>query len=341
MSSTDTAVAQVQADLVKAEADLKLLAGQIPAPAQPVTTNSVVMSRTPSMPVADIPAGLNVILADAFSLDGPVVGSWSSLWGPNRDPRSDPRPGFNANEVAAFANSQVTVTADGLKLAAVPSTTAGTVQPGARYLSGCAVTAPVNVPAGGAPGWPIRGFTWVPTAGVTTIFEFDLAIPPYTPGFDMGLWLSGYQGKGEEDIAELMDETVGKPGTSSMVYNVINHVTGAASPAELQVFGSAWLAAGGRAKLTTVVSGVAGLTAYLTLEGGQPVKLGTEAFPAKWNIAEPQSIILSHAYRDIEADERTSFTDERDVVVRSVLVVSTAASQGFTGGGIAVGTLVA
>lgn len=328
MTTTDPIVL---AAISKVEADLQALYKLIPAPPVPVGTT---MSQTP---IVDVP-GSQVVLADAFGAGSPAIGSAASFWGPNRDPRSDPRPGFNSNEVAEFFNSQVALGPGGLVLTAVPR--AGLAAP-YRYASGCAVSAPVNVAAGGAPGWPIKGFTWVPTAGVNTVFEFDLTIPAYTPGMDLGLWLSGYQGKGEEDIAEIMDEVVGNPGMSSMVFNVLNHVSGATSPNELQVFSNAWLKNGGRAKLTTVVSGVSTLTAYLQLAGGATQTLGSEKFPAPWNISEPQSLILSHGYRDIEADEATSFTDSRAVTIHSVLVRSDNPAKGFTGGGTQAGTLLA
>lgn len=317
----------------------------VPPPPPPPPTG-VQVSATPSLPAAVFSAlgPLKIALLEGFahpSQGGVALGAPGAMFGPNWTSAADPEYPFNPNERAVFKQDHATLLpGGGLDLACTNTPGIGAKVAGANaacnYTSGCASCLYADATAGGSPGFPIRGFKRLPQPGMTTVVEFDITIPPYLVGLDFGLWWQGAKGQGEIDEFELMDETVGKPGTSAMILNIIDHVTGAASPTELQVFNSSFLKTGGRGKLTFVETGVTSIAAYLTPHGGAPALMGSAKFPA-WTVTEPMACVLSFSLRDIEADENPTWTADQHVQVWSAFVGATALN-GFYEGGTAQGT---
>lgn len=175
-----------------------------PPPPAGITVNAV-----PTGPAAPA-GGWKCVLADGFDPAHPL----SSLWGANQDNDNGRGTGpvFRGNDkVEATHPSQVTLEADGLHLTAVyrpGSTPDGSY----NYLSGAIVSFAANHadPEGGAQGFPITGFDFLPTPGVVTCFESVCAMPPINQpvgspgdwGEDPGYWLTTSSWKDEIDLFE-------------------------------------------------------------------------------------------------------------------------------------------
>jgi hypothetical protein len=308
------------------------------------TTSSTSTAPTPQQ-VAAAPTGpaapaggWKTILADGFNNAYPL----SPLWGPNGNDNNatgatrSEAPG-NTNEVADFNASQVSLDSDGLRLTAryFPNTADnGKSYP---YQSGVVISQQYVAGEPGQQGWRgITGFRWLPTPGVTTVFEANMAAPDTSnPGEDPGFWLSTSAWVDEIDIPEMWNYGTKPYGLGvTWIYNTsagsMNQATSYGLSAQTDQQFHRWtIDFDGNAKRVLV-----------WIDGVEQHQLEIN-WPASFS-STPMYLVLSHGIRNVYGTPPTWTTGTKVFRFRSVAVYQDAAhvGAGVTGGGVAPGTLV-
>ena len=151
------------------------------------------------------------VWGDGFNPNYPLTNRWGVNYHNNNGNNGIPLEaggsscaGFNNDEIEILTAERPRLLADGLHLSALYDQTGyganaaatGTIS----FRSGC-LSSQALLPAGGTTGWPIRGFYFVPVAGVSCCFEIAVRLPS-SFGADFGSWFTDGSGHGEFDLAE-------------------------------------------------------------------------------------------------------------------------------------------
>lgn len=274
------------------------------------------------------------MLADGFNNQFPL----SPLWGANANDNggtgmtsiiTSPAP----TEIEAYAASQVSLHPDGLHLTAQYAPGAGGA--GHDYLSGV-VDSQQYVPGEpGQQGWRgITGFRWLPTPGVVTVFEANMAAPNVSGGGeDPGFWLTNSAWDDEIDMPEMWNYGTKPWGLGvAWIYN-----TAAGQETETTAWGLPAQSDQQFHKWTIQFDGNA-RTVRVWIDGTEHPELKL-TWPASFSTV-PMYLVLSHALRNAYGDHPTWTSGSTVYRFRSIAVYQDAAhaGHGVTGGGIAPGT---
>jgi len=313
--------------------------------------------------------GWHVVFADAFKVRFGSGPGQDPLWHANRWAGNYRQPGFNSDEVEVFDPSQVTFGPEGVRLTAKYERNAGG-EPHKNYVSGVIQTEYKPYPGGG-PSWDKRspfpassiaapkGFHFTVGTGVTWAFELVMTSAPNGPsrGNDIGWWAPGdieidffeYWGY-DPDISKTMAGT----GAVLLWYENGNNPPGYGGEQHIPELYDHTKPH----RYTTVV--YPDLSSSLWIDG-KKVKMqdARRNYAETYRTKAPPSykpstmpIMISFGLRDIQIDATSPppkgyrppyFTDSRTLTVHSVAVYQDGAhaGQGFSGGGVAPGTVVA
>lgn len=273
-------------------------------------------------------------MADAFNSEHPL----SPLWGPNSNDNGGAGltatiPSANANEVAAFNASQVSLGPDGLHLTAQR---APGVSAGKAYVSGVVISQNLIPGEPGQQGFPITGFRWLPTAGMVWCLEAVIAAPSVTGGGeDPGWWCSTPEWVGEIDLFEMWNYGQQPWGLGvTWIYD-----TSHGGMAQRTVYGLPAQSDQQFHRWTHVFDGI-NMVVRVFLDGAERVDLGFP-WPTSF-VSKPMYLILTHAMRSAFGTTPSWTSGATVMRVRSAAAYTDAphAGQAMTGGGIAPGTIV-
>jgi hypothetical protein len=212
------------------------------------------------------------------------------------------------------------------------------------YVSGC-LSSQMASPVGGEVGFPITGFSFLPAAGISFAFEIVCSLPDELYGGDKAFWATAATGSNEIDFFEWYDYDQNVSGISDVTSSWIDHV-GAGQNHGASVYGNS-------TDLTAVRDGHPHRWAFEMRASDQTVHTFLDgaalhapyAWLPSWNTASTDwlHLVISHALRNGYSGKGPTFTDSRDMVVRSVAGYQDTphAGQSIRGGGTAAGTTVA
>lgn len=302
-------------------------AEEAPEEEAPKETGKVAVSATPTGPPTP-PGGWSVVYADGFGLpigNGP---GQDNTWYPNNCIVMTNCKGFNTDEMEVMNPSAQSVTPEGLRLTC--TYTAAAQQPGEKhYVCGTLRGNSEGRPAG------FSYFKWSPGKGQTLVFQAVAKFPPNTGDADPGWWTNGPPwGDTEVDFFEGGGASAG-------------HTTGWRTDPMY----TAWFAAphptankqgfpvDPSLAFHTYTFEILPNNAYSIWIDGVPQSWATNVGPAKPDLAEKATLILSYALRECRC--KTGFTSgTREFDVRSVAVYEDKAHQGVgvENAGLAPGT---
>ena len=300
---------------------------EVPEEEAPHETGKAVVSATPTGPATPA-GGWSVEYADGFGAPLGTGAGQDNTWFPNNCIVMTNCPGFNSDEMEVMNPSAASVTPEGLKLTC--TYTAAAQQPGAKHY----VCGTLRGNSEGRPGG-YSYFKWSPGKGQTLVFQAIAKFPPNTGEADPGWWSNGPPWNDTEvDFFE-------GGGASS------DHTTGW----KTDWMYTAWFApphpiANKRGfaedpslAFHTYTFEIAPNNTYSVWIDGVPQSWGTNVGPAKPDLAEKATLILSYGLRECRCT--TGFTSgAREFDVRSVAVYEDKAHEGVgvENAGVAPGT---
>jgi Fibronectin type III domain len=286
------------------------------------------VSATPTGPPTPA-GGWSVVYADGF---GAPIGNGAgqdNTWFPNNCTLTSNCPGFNKDEMEVMNPSAVSETAEGLKL----TCTRTTVQmPGKKhYVCGTLRAQTEAKPAG------YRYFKWSPGKGQTLVFQAVAKLPPNTGEADPGWWSNGPPWNGTE--VDFFEGGGASP----------EHTTGwSTDPLYTAWFATPHPTATKRGfpadpslAFHTYTFEIKPDNTYSIWIDGAPQSWATNVGPAKPDLTEKATLILSYALRRCGC--KTGFkSGTREFDVRSVSVYEDKAHAGVgvENTGLAPGTTI-
>ena len=281
------------------------------------------------------PGGWSVAYADAFGAPLGTGRGHDNTWFPNNCTRTTNCPGFNDDEMEVMNPSAASVTPEGLKLTCTYSAkpqyaTNVRVRVAKHYVCGM-----LRGQNGGVRGY--RFFTWSPGKGQTLVFQAIAKFPPNTGEADPAWWSNGPPWNDTEvDFFEgggaSADHTTG--WKTDWMYTAWF-----APPHPIAI--KRGFAEDPSLAFHTYTFEIAPNNTYSVWIDGVPQSWGTNVGPAKPDLAEQATLILSYGLRECRCT--TGFTSgTREFDVRSVAVYEDKAHEGVgvENGGLPVGTVV-